>query len=450
MRYEECLLAPLPEIVRREVNAGNFRTARKIIDALLRLNPPDVLRARLLYEIERMNRFRKDFPFGREEALAILRDEVEGFEDQELDLWIADGYVDRAFIDGEEMFHSRFAANLFFLNPALENRRQKRDENRDKVRKLVNTTVDSLLGGREPTTYLVRAGIKVRIYEDAIDPGEEVRGWLPFPRPGGPLRDVKLISAAPSRVVLADERAVQRTAYFESREREFTVEFEYVISEQVNSVDPNAVEEGGEERYLEEKPPHILFTPYLRDLARRIVGNEENPYLKAKRIYDWITTNVRYSYVREYCTYENIPEFVATELRGDCGMQALLFITLCRIAGVPARWQSGWFITPHSAGPHDWAQFYVAPYGWLPADLSFGGSRRGVERRRQFYFGNLDAFRMIANADVQGDFQPRKMYLRSDPVDNQRGEVEWEGGNIYYDGFEYRIYVKEFKKTGRR
>ncbi len=219
-----------------------------------------------------------------------------------------------------------------------------------------------------------------------------------------------------------------------------------MISEQVNAVDPGTVEDGSEKRYLEEKPPHILFTPYLRNLARRIVGDERNPYLRAKRIYDWITTRVRYSYVREYCTYENIPEFVASELRGDCGMQALLFITLCRIAGVPARWQSGWFITPHSAGPHDWAQFHVSPYGWLPADLSFGGSRRDEPRRREFYFGNLDAFRMIANDDVQGEFQPPKKYLRSDPVDNQRGEVEWSGGNIYYDGFEYRIYVKEFRK----
>lgn len=446
MRYEECLLAPLPEVVRREVNAGDFRTARKVIDSLLHLNPPDALRARLLYEIERMDRLRKDFPFGREEALAILRDEVEGFVEHELDRWIADGYVDRAFIDGEERFYSRFVANLFFLNRSLESRRRKKDEKREKVRSLVNSTVDSLLGGREPATYRVRAGINVKVQEDLLDTGEKVRVWLPFPRPGGPLRDVKLISAYPCKPVLAEENAVQRTAYFESREREFRVEFEYVISEQVNSVDPDAVEDGGEERYLEERAPHILFTPYLRDLARRIVGDEKNPYLKAKRIYDWITTNVRYSYVREFCTYENIPEFVATELRGDCGMQALLFIALCRIVGVPAKWQSGWFITPHSAGPHDWAQFYVAPYGWLPADLSFGGSRRNEPQRRQFYFGNLDAFRMIANDDVQGEFQPRKKYLRSDPVDNQRGEVEWEGGNIYYDGFEYRIYVREFKK----
>ena len=34
-------------------------------------------------------------------------------------------------------------------------------------------------------------------------------------------------------------------------------------------------------------------------------------------------------------------------------MQALLFITMCRIAGVPARWQSGLYAEPGSVGMHD-------------------------------------------------------------------------------------------------
>ena len=34
---------------------------------------------------------------------------------------------------------------------------------------------------------------------------------------------------------------------------------------------------------------------------------------------------------------------------------ALTFITMCRIAGVPARWQSGLYVAPDSVGSHDWA-----------------------------------------------------------------------------------------------
>ena len=37
--------------------------------------------------------------------------------------------------------------------------------------------------------------------------------------------------------------------------------------------------------------------------------------------------------MREYFTISNISEYAATNLKGDCGVQAILFITLCRIAG---------------------------------------------------------------------------------------------------------------------
>ena len=60
---------------------------------------------------------------------------------------------------------------------------------------------------------------------------------------------------------------------------------------------------------------------------------------------------------------------------------ALTFITLCRIAGIPARWESGFAVAPGDAGCHDWARFYVAPKGWMYADCSYGASmaRRGDE-----------------------------------------------------------------------
>ena len=49
--------------------------------------------------------------------------------------------------------------------------------------------------------------------------------------------------------------------------------------------------------------------------------------------------------MREYFTISNISEYAATNLKGDCGVQAILFITLCRIAGIPAKWQSGLYVS---------------------------------------------------------------------------------------------------------
>jgi transglutaminase-like putative cysteine protease len=135
-----------------------------------------------------------------------------------------------------------------------------------------------------------------------------------------------------------------------------------------------------------------------------------------------------YSFVRPYFTIPAIPTYAVTGLKGDCGIHALTFITLCRALGIPARWQAGLYVNPRSIGNHDWAQFYVAPYGWLYADCSFGGAawRAGAEERWDFYFGNLEPFRMPSNSDFQFEFNPAKKFLRCDPYDNQNGEVEYE------------------------
>jgi hypothetical protein len=35
--------------------------------------------------------------------------------------------------------------------------------------------------------------------------------------------------------------------------------------------------------------------------------------------------------------------------------------------------------------------------------------------------------------------------MRSDNVDFQRGELEWDGGNIYFNNFKYKLEVQELK-----
>ena len=134
---------------------------------------------------------------------------------------------------------------------------------------------------------------------------------------------------------------------------------------------------------------------------------------------------MRYSFVRDYFQIDNIGEYCAVNLRGDCGLMAILFINLCRIGGIPARWQSGLSIGKDGPGHHDWTQFWLEGWGWLFCDPSFGGSawRSGAKERHEFYFGNIEPTRMVANRQFMAAFEPPMPGFRVDPYDNQGGEI---------------------------
>ena len=210
-----------------------------------------------------------------------------------------------------------------------------------------------------------------------------------------------------------------------------------VVAEHGVNISPVAflvAKEGNPGFYLDEQYPHVRFTPYIKMLADDLKGNETNPLLLARRAYEWVTHNVGYSYVRPYFCLDNISEFAAINRRGDCGVMSTLFITLCRAMGVPAKWESGLYTTPNEIGWHDWAMFYVEPYGWLYADLSMGEStvRYGEKNLYNHYFGNLDPFRTVFCNDFQKQFEPPKSFMRCDPYDNQMGEAEFEDAGLFF------------------
>ncbi len=410
---------------------GNFISARKKIELRLKDKLPSLLKSRLEYEVFRMERIKKNYTINEEEAKRMLSEEVKDFSEDEFVELTDLKLIDYMVIEGERFFEKRFLSNLFFASEKYSVRRVNPDAKKLKSNELLHETIDRLLSGAIPRKYRIRAKISSKINEDAQIKGELVRCWLPLPRKDVQQDNINIISSSHKLLFVSGEHHPSRTVFMEDKLENnplFEIEFEYDIQEMTSSVDPSQVRlpKSDMSEFLREKSPHMEFTCYLKNLAREIVGNEKNPYFKAKMIYDWITKNVKYSFMSEYRIYENISQFAAINLRGDCGVQALLFITLCRICSIPARWQSGWYANPVSPGNHDWAMFYIEPYGWLPVDCSFGGARRNNESYREFYFGNLDAYRMIANSSFMADFSPRKSHMRNDPYDNQNGEMETE------------------------
>ncbi|MCD6095633.1 MAG: transglutaminase domain-containing protein [Thermoprotei archaeon] len=448
----------IPGEIKELINKGDLKGAEEAIKDMLTRTEDFFKRRRLEYELFKIYVLRNEYNLTYDEAFSKFREEIPDISESEFRELINERKVDCKNIDGEMRFFKFFIFNFFKLNKEWEKRRKKRrDEKREMARKKLYEQQDIIKkiaktkdGYLMPIKFRVRHTISVK--PGVVPDGEKLRIWIPVPRKCELQSNIRIVRYYPKRPYIAHEEALQRTAYFEVPMTEegakVWVEYEYTCKAFFKRVDPSKILPHDEDsdiyvKYTSEKPPHIVFTPRLEKLAKDIVGTEKNPYVKAKKIYEWIVKNVTYNLPYEYALYDNIPEFVATNLKGDCGMQALLFITLCRIVGVPARWQSSWYMNPISPSPHDWAQFYVEPYGWLYVDPSIGGGM--PEDRKPFYFGNIDNFRMIANSDIMVQFDPPKVYFRSDPVDNQRGEVEWKGGNLYFDKWDYKIEILEYK-----
>jgi transglutaminase-like putative cysteine protease len=180
----------------------------------------------------------------------------------------------------------------------------------------------------------------------------------------------------------------------------------------------------------------------MREFSRQVVGGETNPYRVALKLFDAVD-KIPWAGAREYSTLTNISDYALHAGHADCGQQTLLLMTLLRLNGIPARWQSGWvFSDGDYDNMHDWGWLYLAPYGWVPMDVTFGRLGTAEPAIDTFYFGSLDAYRLAFNDDYGQPLFPPKQHFRSETVDSQRGEIEWRGGNLYFDQWDYDFKAK--------
>ncbi len=441
MRYS------IPSDLRSLINEGKFSKAEDLINNLLK-GAGNNYRRRLEFELDRIRRWPIQYPFDRGEALRKLKEKIPDITLQELDDLIARGCIDHRPIEGSLRIFERFVPNSFWLCPELKERaREERDEVAERSKELLRERAKEVMG-LEAAPLLYRFRAKLTVKKGSVPKGETIRIWIPVPRISELNPEVRILGYN-REPYLSDEVYKQRTAYFEvvSSGLDEDVWIEYEVAAKPLKVDLKSeeIERGNITEYLEERIPHIRFSNDLRKFTESIIGNEDNPLLKARRIWDWIVDNVIYTYVHDYALFDNISRYAAFRRRGDCGVQAILFITMLRLAGIPARWQSGWYANPVRWSMHDWAQFYVEPYGWVYADPSFGHPREGEKWRRNFYFGSIEGFRLAFNSEISYPFDPPKEHFRSDPVDSQRGEVEWGGGNLYYDKWDFKLDLLEVK-----
>lgn len=425
------LQTPLPEDIEKLKGHGDFKLAAKIIDKRLKEDLPHSLRQRLILEKELLERIPSQYPYSKDQAFALLQEKFVDVTWEDIDQLREDDAADWYYVEGELRFKDDFIFNIIKTRPQWAARIRDLNNLVDAEGNfsLLDQTIASMKK-KGSLAFEIKAAMTMKINKDAHS-DKLLRVHLPLPVEYAQVKNLQILTIKPEPKFIAPPQQMQRTVYFEGNypaDQEFRVEFTFENHVDFVDPDPDKVSLLQPNFYRQEEEPHIVFTHYMKELTKEIIGDETNPLLKARRIYDFVTTKIIYSFVRPYFTMTNIPEFCATSRKGDCGVLALLFITMCRCAGLPARWQSGLYANPLSIGNHDWAQYYVEPYGWLFADCSFGGAafRAGKEDRWNFYASNLEPFRIPFASGFQEPFNPDKKFLRNDPYDNQNGEAEYE------------------------
>ncbi len=440
-----------------QVDAGDFAGAEAAIAAALPAATPSDARA-LQYQRERMRRIRLDFGQDADAVEARVRRQIPDLTGDEFARWDAQGLFERMDIDGRRLYFNRTASNLFRISAEARARRADPQPFAGSPLESANPhhrEVVALARARHSDSvapHRVRITQSLAVDADAVPAGETVRAWIPYPRAiPGQQDDIRFVSSEPAAHDIAPEPTLQRTVYLEKPARagkktEFSVTYELTLSARHFDVDAGKVVAADITSdlapFVAERAPHVVFTDDLRAFSRQVVGNEANPWRIAQKLYAAVD-RIPWAGAREYSTISNISDYALHAGHADCGQQTLLLIALLRLNGIPARWQSGMMFADNGGASdnywnlHDWGQLYIAPYGWMPMDVTFGRLDDPDPAVAGFYLGGLDAWRIAFNDDYSRPFAPAKQHFRSETVDLQRGEVEWSGGNLYFNQWDY-------------
>jgi len=302
---------------------------------------------------------------------------------------------------------------------------------------------------RNPRVYNVDYSFELFPDPKKIDRTKDLKLWVPVPREWDSQKEVKIISVQPPpHAEYEDPEHGNRMLFWDfgkdSEKPSYSVDIKFRLEsfDFHAEVDPEHIgpyDKTSKEYALYTRSSHtVSITPKIREMAREAIGDEKNPYLQAKQIFEFVGKKMRYEIidfergrgVKCLLDFPVIDEETGEEYyEGCCSQYSALFIALCRTLGIPARsvfvfidWKP-WIkkedlkplykfetkLSPDGlAGaqhfgalrPHMWAEFYVPNYGWIPADATF----------RKFGYIDTEKVIMSKGRDVKvGPQAPQKL-----------------------------------------
>ncbi len=235
--------------------------------------------------------------------------------------------------------------------------------------------------------------------------GKKVRIWIPAAQSDA-YQEVKIVSATGNLPLKKDrESKYGNQTYFAETiraarpEMHFDVEYDVVRRERValdpvRHVVPASVT--NRERQEDLQPDTLVpITGLPADLAVKVTKGKMQAIEKARAIYDYVFTTMRYDKSGTGWGHGDVL-YACDAKKGNCTDFHSLFIAMARSQGIPARFEIGFPLPPdkHSgeiAGYHCWSDFYVDGMGWIPVDISEAWKH---PEKRDYFFGSHDVNRV--------------------------------------------------------
>jgi len=468
------------------IKKGAFSQTTEFIESKLRnksaLSPHEAkILEKYLADIKAVKR---EYTLSYAEVVEKLKAAIPDLSALDMRKWEEDDSLEYYLIDGEKKYYDNCLSDLFRVNREAAKRAKVLDDNPYDASTYPLETIASFEKGVELSR---RINISFTFFEEVggLPDATVLKAWIPYVRANVYQSDIKIVRSSVEKLTFPHKDDFVSMLYFEKvidqknisnaawrsyfakpvpswirpmknpaslNDFIFVCQFVYAFDSKgfYKKVDPGDIQpyrtsSREYQKYTEETENHI-WTPFLRKRSKDIVGNETNPYLRAKKIYQWICENIVWADPKP--VLGDWAEYTAKYKRGDCASKANLFISLCRMNDIPARVQGGWRVEPNGGhSQHSWAQVYFESLGWLPVDADAGSAliRRSDENLRYFYFGNRTPYRMIINDDEEGNFLPAKKHPCLYGGGAQLGAFEWKDGDI-----EPNVKIDSYVSLNRR
>ena len=248
-----------------------------------------------------------------------------------------------------------------------------------------------------PRKYSVQYGMNVTVNSASAE--NSLYLWMPRILPTSEQRSIEPVAQDPQPLLDTTEASLYSFSNLQKGGKyRVTMGWmfdRYAVSTQVNpgDVPPYAT---GSELYARFTAPDPLVPSASSEVvkaAAAAVGGERNPWLKARRIYDWLLSQVGYN-----PSVEDTLGALRSK-KGNAFVYSSLYCAMLRAAGIPARMVSG-YLVGDSGQPtrrHFWDEFYIETLGWVPVDPALGDEKTLLPTPpqpdfdpRAYYFGNLD------------------------------------------------------------